>query len=85
MAVRPAGRSKGFGFVLFANEADQQAAIAAKNDTEIEDRKIAVTIAMAEFEDKVKAQAEALARRAANNAGGDAAAPAAPAAPAASN
>ena len=43
VAVRPAGRSKGFGFVLFANEADQQAAIAAKNDTEIEDRKIAVT------------------------------------------
>ncbi|MDD5098695.1 MAG: RNA-binding protein [Candidatus Pacebacteria bacterium] len=36
------GRSKGFGFVTFANEADAQKAIAAMNEKEVEGRKMTV-------------------------------------------
>ncbi len=36
------GRSKGFGFVTFANEADAQKAIVEMNEKEIEGRKITV-------------------------------------------
>lgn len=42
---RMSGRSKGFGFVTFAQEADAQKAIAEMNDKEIEGRKIIVNVA----------------------------------------
>src|SRR3989338_5146018 len=42
---RYTGRSKGFGFVTFANEADAEKAIAEMSNKEIEGRKIMVNIA----------------------------------------
>lgn len=39
---RDTGRSKGFGFVEMANEAEAQAAIAALNETELDGRTIVV-------------------------------------------
>jgi RNA recognition motif-containing protein len=39
---RDTGRSKGFGFVEMANDAEAQAAIAALNETELDGRAIAV-------------------------------------------
>ncbi len=39
---RDTGRSKGFGFVEMANDAEAQAAIAALNETELDGRTIAV-------------------------------------------
>ena len=39
------GRSKGYGFVTFANEVDAQKAIDGMNGTELEGRKIVVNIA----------------------------------------
>lgn len=42
---RYTGRSKGFGFVTFANEEDAQKAIAEMGDKEIEGRKIVVNVA----------------------------------------
>jgi len=39
------GRSKGFGFVEFASDADAQKAIEMFNDKEIEGRKLVVNIA----------------------------------------
>ncbi len=42
---RYSGRSKGFGFVTFANEADAEKAAAEMNDKEIETRKIVVNVA----------------------------------------
>ena len=42
---RDSGRSKGFGFVEFANEEDAQAAIEKFNDTELDGRSITVNLA----------------------------------------
>lgn len=42
---RMSGRSKGFGFVTFANEADAEKAVAEMHDKEIEGRKIVVNVA----------------------------------------
>lgn len=42
---RATGRSKGFGFVTFANEADAERAIAEMTDKDIENRKIVVNVA----------------------------------------
>lgn len=42
---RMSGRSKGFGFVTFANEADAQKAAAEMNDKEVEGRKLVVNTA----------------------------------------
>lgn len=42
---RHSGRSKGFGFVEFANEADAQKAIDAKHGTDVEGRNIVVNVA----------------------------------------
>ncbi len=42
---RYTGRSKGFGFVTFANEADAEKATAEMADKEIEGRKIVVNVA----------------------------------------
>jgi RNA recognition motif-containing protein len=39
---RDTGRSKGFGFVEMANDAEAQAAIAALNETELDGRAIVV-------------------------------------------
>lgn len=39
---RASGRSKGFGFVEFENDADADAAIAAMNGTELEGRQLVV-------------------------------------------
>lgn len=39
-------RSKGFGFVEFANEQDQQAALAKTNDLDVEGRKLSVKVAL---------------------------------------
>lgn len=39
---RDTGRSKGFGFVEMANDAEAQAAIAALNETELDGRTIVV-------------------------------------------
>lgn len=39
------GRSKGFGFVTFVNEADAEKAIAEMTDKEVEGRKIVVNVA----------------------------------------
>lgn len=39
------GRSKGFGFVEFANEADAQKAIEMFHDKEVEGRKLVVNVA----------------------------------------
>ncbi len=42
---RYTGRSKGFGFVTFANEADAEKAVAEMANKEIEGRKIVVNVA----------------------------------------
>src|SRR3989344_3292059 len=42
---RYTGRSKGFGFVTFANEADAEKAVAEMANKEIENRKIVVNVA----------------------------------------
>lgn len=42
---RMSGRSKGFGFVTFANEADAEKAVAEMNGKDIEGRKIVVNVA----------------------------------------
>jgi RNA recognition motif-containing protein len=42
---RYSGRSKGFGFVTFANEADAEKAVTEMADKEIEGRKIVVNVA----------------------------------------
>ncbi len=42
---RMSGRSKGFGFVTFANEADAEKAIAEMHEKEVEGRKIVVNVA----------------------------------------
>lgn len=42
---RMSGRSKGFGFVTFANEADAEKAVAEMHDKELEGRKIVVNVA----------------------------------------
>ncbi|PJC34341.1 RNA-binding protein [Candidatus Roizmanbacteria bacterium CG_4_9_14_0_2_um_filter_35_15] len=42
---RYTGRSKGFGFVTFANEADAEKAVAEMTNKEIEGRKIVVNVA----------------------------------------
>jgi len=78
VATRRAGRSKGFGFVLFANSADQQKAIASMDNKTIEGRVIAVKAAMTEFAAE-KQRAEQQASRPAPAAGATPAA-AAPAA-----
>ncbi|PIV09381.1 RNA-binding protein [Candidatus Roizmanbacteria bacterium CG02_land_8_20_14_3_00_36_15] len=39
------GRSKGFGFVTFANEADAEKAVAELADKEVDGRKIVVNVA----------------------------------------
>lgn len=39
------GRSKGFGFVTFADEAQAEEAVKAMNDKEVEGRKIVVNVA----------------------------------------
>lgn len=42
---RMSGRSKGFGFVTFANDADAEKAVAEMHDKEVEGRKIVVNVA----------------------------------------
>jgi RNA recognition motif-containing protein len=42
---RMSGRSKGFGFVTFANEADAERAVAEMHEKEVEGRKIVVNVA----------------------------------------
>jgi RNA recognition motif-containing protein len=42
---RYTGRSKGFGFVTFVNEADAEKAIAEMAEKEVENRKIIVNVA----------------------------------------
>jgi len=42
---RFSGRSKGFGFVTFANEADAERAVAEMAEKEVENRKIVVNVA----------------------------------------
>ncbi|MBI2641901.1 RNA-binding protein [Candidatus Roizmanbacteria bacterium] len=42
---RYTGRSKGFGFVTFANEADAEKAVAEMANKDIEGRKIVVNVA----------------------------------------
>jgi RNA recognition motif-containing protein len=42
---RDTGRSKGFGFVTFVNEADAEKALAEMAEKEIENRKIVVNVA----------------------------------------
>jgi hypothetical protein len=49
VSMRRGGRSKGFGFVLFANQADQQKAIAAMDGKTIDGREVAVKAALTEF------------------------------------
>jgi len=49
VSMRRGGRSKGFGFVLFANNADQQKAIAAMDGKTVGDREVAVKAALTEF------------------------------------
>ncbi len=44
---RESGRSRGFGFVEFENEADAEKAIQGLNESELEGRKITVKEAMA--------------------------------------
>jgi len=42
---RMSGRSKGFGFITFANEADAEKAVAAMHEKEVEGRNIIVNVA----------------------------------------
>ena len=42
---RMSGRSKGFGFVTFVNEADAEKAIAEMHNKDVEGRKIVVNVA----------------------------------------
>jgi len=46
--VKKNARSKGFGFVEFENEKDQQAALAALNGKQVEGRDLIVKIALTE-------------------------------------
>jgi len=43
------GRSKGFGFIEFDNEGDQQKALAALNDKDLEGRQLVVKVALTEL------------------------------------
>jgi len=45
---KKSGRSKGFGFVEFDTEADQQKALAAINNKQIEGRELVVKVALTE-------------------------------------
>lgn len=45
---KKSGKSKGFGFVEFENEGDQQKALAAINNKEIEGRELVVKVALTE-------------------------------------
>jgi len=42
------GRSKGFGFVEFENEQDQQKALTAVNNKQVDGRELVVKVALAE-------------------------------------
>jgi RNA recognition motif-containing protein len=45
-------KSKGFGFVQFANEADQKRAVAEVSGKKLEDRELTVSIALAPSENQ---------------------------------
>jgi len=49
---RKSGRSKGYGFAEFDNEGDQQNALTALNNKEIEGRQLAVKVALTEVRDE---------------------------------
>jgi len=49
VVMKKTGRSKGFGFVEFDNEGDQQKALAALNNKEVEGRQLAVKVALTEL------------------------------------
>lgn len=51
------GRSKGFGFVEFSNESDQQKAIEAKKSTIVEERELIIKVALKESEEQAQAEA----------------------------
>jgi RNA recognition motif-containing protein len=50
------GRSKGFGFIEFENEADQQKALAGLNKKQIEGREISVKVALTELKTEEQPQ-----------------------------
>jgi len=53
---KKSGRSKGFGFVEFDNEADQQKALGALNNKNIEGRELVVKVALTEIKSEEGAQ-----------------------------
>jgi len=55
---KKSGRSKGFGFVEFDNEGDQQKALAALNNKNIEGRELVVKVALTEIKSEEGGQAE---------------------------
>jgi RNA recognition motif-containing protein len=48
VVIKKNGRSKGFGFIEFENEVDQQKALNALNDKEVEGRALVVKVALTE-------------------------------------
>lgn len=54
------GRSRGFGFVMFGDKRDQDAAIEAMHNTEVDGRRISVTRAVPQAETAPGTPADAL-------------------------
>jgi len=57
VVIKKTGRSKGFGFVEFENEGDQQKALAALNNKDVEGRQLAVKVALTEVKTENKTDA----------------------------
>ena len=60
MMDKMTGRSRGFGFVMFADQRDQDAAIEKLHNTEVEGRRISVTRAVPQAETAPGTPADAL-------------------------
>lgn len=62
MVDKMTGRSRGFGFVIFSDKGDQDAAIERLHNTELDGRRISVTKAVPQSETAPGTPADALRR-----------------------